>query len=212
MAWLPSEKRAYNLGTIERHDVLSDPVAQFSNWFANITTEHYPEPNAMVLSTANDAGCPSSRIVLLKHYDELGFVFFTNYTSRKAQEITDNHHGCMLFYWAHHERQVRIEGRITQIDNAASDAYFKTRPRASQIAAYASHQSAEIPDRQTLIDRIEVLESQFLDKPVPRPDTWGGYCLKPEYYEFWQGRNDRCHDRIFYKKQDHHWKIGRLSP
>ncbi|MDX1478494.1 MAG: pyridoxamine 5'-phosphate oxidase [Saprospiraceae bacterium] len=197
-------------------DVLNmsaDPVEQFRNWMQEALQMEVPEPHAMVLSTVDTLGQPSSRIVLLRGLEEQGFIFYTNYTSRKAIELSDNPQGALLFFWQPVHRQVRIEGSLQQIDPAISDAYFAQRPRGSQIGAWASPQSAPIPNREALERNMQQFEERFAgDENVPRPSFWGGYILKPKSVEFWQGRENRLHDRILYQRVDGEWKWERLAP
>ena len=167
----------------------------------------------MILSTATRDGHPCSRVVLLKQVDGRGFTFFTNYNSRKGKELDANAHVSLLFYWTQLDRQVRIEGSVVRVSVKESEEYFRTRPRGSQIGAHASTQSERIANRDVLEQRFAELETLYAGKEIPRPPHWGGYCLKPQRMEFWQGRDNRLHDRILYELQpDGHWKIGRLAP
>jgi pyridoxamine 5'-phosphate oxidase len=169
--------------------------------------------NAMTLATADKNGRPSARVVLLKGLDERGFMFYTNYDSRKSQELTENPQAALVFYWSDLERQVCIAGEVSKLPALESDAYFKSRPRGSQIAAWVSHQSDVIPDRAALETKCRQLEAQYAGQAVPRPPNWGGYVLTPNRIEFWQGRPDRLHDRFRYTRQvDGGWQIERLSP
>ncbi len=202
----------YTKGSLDVADVLTDPTAQFRVWFHQATESRLPEPNAMHLATVSGEGRPSGRIVLLKGLDA-GFIFFTNYESRKGHDLTANPHAALAFFWVELERQVRIEGRIEPVSAAESDAYFASRPRGSQLGAWASAQSQPVASREVLETREKQLEEEFAGKPVSRPPHWGGYRLVPDYLEFWQGRPSRLHDRIAYTKQeDGKWKIERLSP
>lgn len=205
-------RKDYSHASLSRSDILDDPITQFGKWFDDALRADIPEPNAMSLATVGEDGRPSSRIVLVKQYDPRGFVWFTNYASRKGQELQQHPAAALLFHWVEIERQVRIEGRVEKISAEESDAYFNSRPLKSRIGAIASMQSAPIKNRA-------VLEAQFIeaeiaggDKPI-RPDNWGGFRLVPDYLEFWQGRRSRLHDRIAYRLQtDGTWNKVRLQP
>ncbi len=188
-----------------------DPVVQFGRWFDR-AADALPAPEAMAVSTADRLGRPSSRMALLKSWGADGFVFFTNYDSRKGHELDANPHAALLFHWEPIARQVRIEGPVVRTDEAASDEYFASRPRRSQIAAYASHQSRPVRSRRQLDDRMAALTTEFDDRPVPRPPWWGGERIVPDRFEFWQHREDRLHDRLVYLPADHGWSIERLQP
>ncbi len=189
-----------------------DPIAMFAAWFADARASVKPLPHAMALATAGPGGRPAVRMVLLKDFDPAGFVFYTNYRSRKARELAKNARASLLFYWGSLERQVRIEGRVAKVTRRESDAYFSTRSRGSQIGAWASPQSEPIPDRATL-DRLCAATAARHTGAVPRPPFWGGYRLAPEAIEFWQGRDDRLHDRILYRRtRNGRWTIERLAP
>ena len=194
-------------------DVHPDPFTQFHNWMDLAIESNIVEPNAMTLATADGKGIPSARIVLLKHYDEQGFCFFTNYTSRKGQDIAQNPHASIVLHWKELERQVCIRGRVEKVSPADSETYFHMRPHKSQIGAVASKQSNAIPDRLWLENREqELLQTYPEGTEIPLPDFWGGYRIIPEYIEFWQGRTSRLHDRIVYTKDAEDWKLDRLSP
>jgi len=193
--------------TLER-----DPVAQFAKWFDDARASVRPHPHAMALATAGPGGRVSARMVLMKDFDAAGFVFYTNYRSLKARELERNARASLLFYWGGLERQVRIEGRIARVSRRESDEYFATRPRGSQLGAWASPQSRTIPDRAALDELYAAAAARYAGV-VPRPPHWGGYRLAPEAIEFWQGRDDRLHDRILYRRaRNGRWLIERLAP
>ncbi|MDR2270702.1 MAG: pyridoxamine 5'-phosphate oxidase [Sphingobacterium sp.] len=206
-------RQDYVLGNLSESDVDNDPIHQFKKWFDEAIHSKVNEPNAMVLSTVSAQHVPSSRIVLLKDVSAEGLVFFTNYESRKGDDMKDNPHVALLFFWPELQRQIRIEGLIEFVDSSDSDEYFQSRPKGSRIGALASPQSREIPNRSFLENKVEELSVQYDDHAiVPRPAYWGGYLLRPIYFEFWQGRASRLHDRIVYKKVSDSWKITRLAP
>ena len=206
-------RRDYTRQGLEELDVDPNPFQQFQVWFNQALLAQLPEPNAMTLATATRAGIPSARIVLLKGFDEQGFVFYTNYQSRKGQELLDNPHGALVFWWAELERQVRIEGYIEKVSDQETETYFHSRPVGSQLGAWASNQSQVIRDRTVLETRLQELTTRYQNQTVPRPPHWGGYRLSPTAIEFWQGRPSRLHDRLLYKHlEDNSWKIERLSP
>jgi pyridoxamine 5'-phosphate oxidase len=228
-------RREYDLAGLRRSDLEVDPIVQFRKWFEQVATMHagsrlrafcirlykrlflIGEPqrvdvNAMTLATADKDGRPSARVVLLKGIDERGFIFFTNYESRKARELAENPQAALVFYWGSLERQVCVSGRVSKVSRQESEAYFKSRPRGSRLAAWASDQSEVVPDRSALERKWKMQEEKFADE-IPLPDFWGGYVLDPERIEFWQGRPNRLHDRFRYSRQpDRTWKIERLSP
>jgi len=206
-------RQDYRAASLSEKDVNANPIVQFENWFNEALAAHIHEPNAMTLATATPDGRPSARIVLLKGFDQNGFVFFTNYLSRKGKELQKNPLGALTFFWGPLERQIRIEGTIEKLNKEASEKYFHSRQKGSQIGALASPQSQEISSREVLEKKMAELETEYADKEIPKPAYWGGYILKPTWIEFWQGRTSRLHDRIVYKKADKaNWKIVRLAP
>lgn len=203
----------YVKSSLSESDVQKNPIEQFQKWFDEAMSSQVTEPTAMVVSTVSENGYPSSRVVLLKDIKTEGLSFFTNYNSRKGQEIIQNPHVSALFFWPELQRQVRFEAEVEKLPKADSDEYFSIRPRGSQIGAIASPQSAIIPDRETLEKRVAEVEKEMEKiKEVPRPEFWGGFLLKPVRVEFWQGRGSRLHDRIVYIKDDGNWTINRLAP
>lgn len=206
-------RRAYSTTGLRRRDLAPDPIEQFGRWFRAAVTAGLREPNAVVLATATADGVPSARLVLLKRYDERGFVFFTNHGSRKAAELAGNPRAALLFPWHDLERQVRVEGPVERLGTADSAAYFAQRPRGSQLGAWASPQSAVLPDRAALEQRLAEVTARLADAPqVPLPDFWGGYLVTPQLVEFWQGRADRLHDRFAYRRTAAGWAVDRLAP
>lgn len=189
-----------------------DPFKQFSNWFDDAVSAIKHDPNAMTLSTADKNGRPSSRTVLLKEYDETGFVFYTNYKSRKGSQIMNNPNVSLTFYWPDLMRQIHIEGTAQKIPETRSDAYFRLRPGASKLSAWASEQSSEIESREELENKLKKMEQKFKGDEIPRPPHWGGFLVQPHRMEFWQGRLNRLHDRICYIKEQNSWSVKRLSP
>jgi pyridoxamine 5'-phosphate oxidase len=207
-----SLRQEYTRAGLDRADVDPDPIVQFHEWFEKVIDADLHEPNAMILATATTDGKPSARTVLLKGYDERGFVFYTNYEGRKAKEIEANPACSLLFYWGELERQVRIEGRASRLSSEESDAYFAGRPRGSRLGAWASEQSRPVEDRSILEERVRALEAEYEGREIPRPTFWGGYRVEPDTIEFWQGRENRLHDRIVYHRSGRGWKIVRLQP
>lgn len=205
-------RQSYDKYTLLEKDAKASPYEQFSVWFDQALTQNVPEPTAMTLATADARGRPSARIVLLKGVDEKGFLFFTNYESRKGVELAAQPWASLLFFWQPLEREVRIEGIVEKVTEAESDDYFQTRPVGSQIGAWTSPQSQPITLEQ-LAATEKALKDQYGDSKPPRPPHWGGYRLKPEYFEFWQGRPSRLHDRLTYQATDTAtWTIGRIAP
>jgi len=205
-------RKEYTRAGLREGDVDPDPIVQFLEWFEKVIEADLHEPNAMILATATGEGRPSARTVLLKGYDERGFVFYTNYEGRKARELEANPLCALLFYWGELERQVRIEGRASRLSAEESDAYFLSRPRGSRLGAWASEQSRPVEDRTVLEERIKALEAEYEGREIPRPPFWGGYRVEPEVIEFWQGRENRLHDRLVYRRDEEWWKIERLQP
>jgi pyridoxamine 5'-phosphate oxidase len=205
-------RKEYTSAGLDKADVDHDPVVQFQVWFENAIDADLHEPNAMILATATTDGKPSARTVLLKGYDERGFVFYTNYEGRKAGELETNPECALLFYWGELERQVRVEGTVSRISEQESDEYFASRPRGSRLGAWASQQSQPVEDRSVLEERIKALETEYERREIPRPPFWGGYRVEPEEIEFWQGRESRLHDRLVYRREDGAWRIERLQP
>lgn len=200
-------------GGLREQDAHDDPIEQFGRWFSDASATANPMPNAMTLSTVDDNGCPSGRVVLLKGFDQGGFVFYTNYESRKGRELDSNPNASLTFYWPELERQVRVDGVTSKVDTSESDAYFATRPEGSRIGALASAQSSVLPNREELDARFRQLEAEFAGREIPRPPHWGGYRLVPREIEFWQGRSSRLHDRLRYRREaDGAWIRERLSP
>lgn len=203
----------YRKSFLDENEVAADPFGQFEKWFEEVLHSEIAEPNAMTLATASAEGKVSARIVLLKNFDEEGFYFYTNYESRKGNQIKENPHGALVFFWKELERQVRIEGLIRKTPEENSIAYFNSRPEGSRLGAWASPQSKIIPGRSFLENELKKLEAAYKTKAIPRPDFWGGFILQPSRVEFWQGRSNRLHDRIQYRlQQNGKWIIERLAP
>ena len=206
-------RKDYALQSLSEAEVKPNPLQQFQIWFDQAIAAEVPEPNAMTLATATPEGIPAARIVLLKGLDERGFMFYTNYESRKGQELAANPRAVLVFWWAELERQVRIEGTVEKVEEAEAIAYFQSRPVGSRLGAWASNQSQVIRDRQVLEQRLQELTRQYQDQEIPKPAHWGGYRVIPTAIEFWQGRPSRLHDRLRYRqKPDNQWQIERLSP
>ncbi|MCL4139395.1 UNVERIFIED_CONTAM: hypothetical protein GTU68_059168 [Idotea baltica] len=204
----------YDRFELNQADILANPFEMFDKWFAEYDATNYGEANAMTLATADAEGKASCRTVLLKMIESDGFIFFTNYNSRKAKDILVNPHGSLLFYWHPLHRQIRIEGKIEKIEKSKSQSYFQSRPKGSQIAAWASPQSEKIKNRKVLEDKVNSLESKFeQEEKLPIPADWGGFKLVASRFEFWQGRKSRLHDRFVFEKEDlEEWKHFRIAP
>lgn len=205
-------RREYSDRSLNELDLPEDPLKLFENWMHKAISEDVLEPLAMTLSTASLCGKPSSRIVLLRHYSDRGFVFYTNYKSRKADQILRNPFASLNFFWPEQDRQIIINGKITKTGKDQSDAYFKSRPLKSQISALISDQSKPIPSREYLEDLFLKKVVEYSEKEIKRPAYWGGFCLVPDNLEFWQGRPHRLNDRIYYSKESEVWKKLRLAP
>ena len=205
-------REAYEMAGLEEANLADDPVAQFQQWFAEVEAAGYWEPNAMVLSTVAADGSPSARNVLLKRVDERGFVLFTNYTSDKASEMEATHRAALTFSWTELRRQVRVVGDAQRLTDEESDRYWTTRPRGSQLGAWSSDQSAVVADRATLERAFVEQQERWAGREVERPDHWGGYRIRPDTVEFWQGRPDRLHDRFRYRREQDGWVVERRAP
>jgi pyridoxamine 5'-phosphate oxidase len=208
---LASLRQEYMRAGLLESDADRDPMRQFERWFEDALRANLPLPNAMTLATVSLDGAPAARVVLLKGVERGGFVFYTNYSSRKARELEARPQACLVFMWSDLERQVRITGTVEKVDAADSDAYFVTRPAGARLSAWASEQSEAVPSRAVLEKAMAQAKARFGDSP-PRPPHWGGYRLAPSEIEFWQGRADRLHDRLLYRKGSSNWKIERLAP
>lgn len=203
----------YRAKTLEIAEVKKDPIQQFNEWFQEALDSKVKEANAMIVATVDSEGKPSARTVLLKGFDEKGFIFYTNYDSQKGQELARNPNIAVVFLWKDLERQIRIDGRAKKITREASLKYFQSRPKGSQIGAWASPQSQVIPDRSILEDNVKQLKERYKrEENLPLPEHWGGYQIEPQVMEFWQGRSSRLHDRIRYQLAGGIWKIDRLAP
>ncbi|NBC58164.1 MAG: pyridoxamine 5'-phosphate oxidase [Bacteroidetes bacterium] len=210
---LENYRKSYNKSALIRSELEENPFQQFRKWFVEVDEAgNVDEANAMTISTIGQDGFPKSRVVLLKSYDENGFVFYTNYGSEKGQAILNNPNVCLSFFWPHAERQIIIKGKAEKITDEASIRYFQSRPKGSQLGALVSPQSQEIENRKVLEDRLKNLEQKYADKSVEKPKDWGGFCVEPVSFEFWQGRPNRLHDRFLYQLDNLDWNIKRLAP
>ncbi len=206
-------RQEYALGALNEAEVNPDPLQQFQRWFGEAITAQLPEPNAMTLATADRTGRPYARVVLLKDCDADGFVFFTNYRSDKGRQLAESPHAALVFLWLELERQIRIEGAVSPIPGVESETYFRNRPRESRLGALASRRSQVVASRQILDERFQQLEAQYPDDNIPMPHHWGGYRVRPDMLEFWQGRHGRMHDRLRYRRQaEGSWLLERLEP
>lgn len=209
---LASIRTEYTKETLEMGSTADTPLDQFSKWFEQAQDADVPEVNAMTLATADGEGQPSARIVLLKDIEKGAFVFYTNYNSQKGEDLAENPKAALVFFWPELERQVRIEGLVSKVSPDMSTSYFHSRPRGSQVGAWTSPQSKVIESREVLKNRMEEIEQKYEGQEIPRPEHWGGYELRPERVEFWQGRANRLHDRILFTKMGESWKKERLAP
>jgi pyridoxamine 5'-phosphate oxidase len=205
-------RKEYTRAGLTESDADSDPIAQFRRWFGEALAADLHEPNAMILATATPDGRPSARVVLLKGFDERGLVFYTNYEGRKGAELEANPYCALVFYWAELERQVRVEGHARRVTEKEADEYFRSRPRGSQLGARVSEQSRPVGGREALEEKLRWLEAEYEGREVPRPQFWGGYRVEPDSIEFWQGRENRLHDRLLYRLSDGEWGRERLQP
>lgn len=211
-AYINTLRNDFSKKSLNEEDVNKDPIQQFERWFKEAIDAKVNEPNAMTVCTVNNNNKPSARIVLLRNFNDEGFVFYTNYNSRKGEEIKNNPNAALLFFWPELERQVRIEGSLIKQTNEESDSYFNSRPRDSKLGAWTSNQSKVISSRKELDEEYKKVSEKFKLDDIPRPNYWGGYILVPQSIEFWQGRPSRLHDRILFTKIKNDWKIQRLAP
>lgn len=212
MKKLFSLREEYRKGELREAEMLTNPLEQFGLWLQAAIDSEIPEPNAMTLATSSPSGIPSARVVLLKEIAHDGFVFFTNYTSRKGRELLENPFAALVFDWHEMERQVRVEGRVQQVSHEESDIYFHSRPETGKLGAWVSPQSKLLKNRRELDDLQLFYEDKFKNTEIPRPPHWGGFIVLPTVVEFWQGRPNRLHDRIVYQKTDKGWEMNRLAP
>ncbi|MGC5742930.1 pyridoxamine 5'-phosphate oxidase [Chryseobacterium sp. NFX27] len=210
---LHDKRKVYEKSQLIESEIKQNPIEQFRDWFLEASNSPaVSEANAMAVSTVEEDGCPRTRMVLLKQYTYEGFIFYTNYGSRKGKAIENSHKACLSFFWPNLERQIIIKADLERIAENLSDGYFHSRPKGSQLGAVVSPQSQTIPNREFLEEKLKELEKEYETGEVPRPSNWGGYIAKPYEIEFWQGRPNRLHDRIIYQLEDLDWKISRLAP
>ena len=209
---LEAMRREYMQGGLSKEMLASDPITQFEAWLQQAVDAKLPDPTAMIVATVDDQGQPSQRIVLLKHLDENGFVFFTNTGSRKAQELAANNKICLHFPWHQLERQVIVYGEAKPLETSKVMQYFLSRPKESQLAAWASAQSRPVSSRKVLMEKFAQMKNKFAKGEIPLPDFWGGYCIVPTKVEFWQGGAHRLHDRFMYTREQNQWQVARLNP
>lgn len=207
-----AERLEFSQALMDEGDLENDPISQFELWWQEAISLRIRAADAVYLGTVDKNGHPDGRVVLLKHFDERGMVFFTNYQSQKAQQLENNPMATMTIFWPALERQVRLRGRAEKTSREESEAYFKTRPRGAQLAAWSSPQSQTLSSRAELDNTYSLMEQKFLDQEIPCPPFWGGFRLKPSYFEFWQGRHNRLHDRFCYRLLNNKWEIERLAP
>ncbi|PIF47209.1 pyridoxamine 5'-phosphate oxidase [Chryseobacterium sp. 52] len=210
---LHDKRKVYEKSQLIESEIKQNPIEQFRDWFLDASeSPAVSEANAMAVSTVEEDGCPRTRMVLLKEYTYEGFIFYTNYSSRKGKAIESTHKACLHFFWPNMERQIIIKANLERIAENLSDGYFHSRPKGSQLGAAVSPQSQVIPNKEFLEEKLKDLEKKYEDTEVPRPSNWGGYIARPYEIEFWQGRPNRLHDRIIYQLEDLDWKISRLAP
>lgn len=210
---LHDKRKVYDKSQLIESEIKQNPIEQFRDWFLDASeSPEVSEANAMAVSTVEEDGCPRTRMVLLKAYTHEGFIFYTNYKSRKGKAIENNHKACLHFFWPNLERQIIIKADLEKVAENLSDGYFHSRPKGSQLGAVVSPQSQKIPNREFLEEKLKDLEKEYENTEIPRPAHWGGYLAKPYEIEFWQGRPNRLHDRIIYQLEDLDWKISRLAP
>lgn len=210
---LHDKRKVYEKSQLIESEIKQNPIEQFRDWFLEASeSAMISEANAMAVSTVEEDGCPRTRMVLLKAYTHEGFIFYTNYSSRKGKAIESNHKACLHFFWPNLERQIIIKADLEKVAENLSDGYFHSRPKGSQLGAVVSPQSQVIPNREFLEEKLKELEKEYENTEVPRPSNWGGYLARPYEIEFWQGRPNRLHDRIIYTLEDLDWKISRLAP
>ena len=208
-----TRRREYGGLSLSKQEICADPIEQFEKWFTEVIATEQTDATAMHLATVDENGCPDSRVVLLKGIEKHAFLFYTNYQSAKGIQLRAHPYAALTFYWPSLARQVRIRGHVSQVDEVSSDAYFANRPRMSQLSAWASPQSQVLADRLTLESRMQTVMERYADgQSIPRPDDWGGYALSADTVEFWQGRDNRLHDRIRYYKKNGRWQFERLAP